>query len=1510
MAIFHSHAGIVSRSSGRSAVAASAYIGAKQMIDERQNIIHDYTKKSNVLISKILAPTNAPDWVKESDTLWNRAENFEDEIASLRFRGHKDPDKNIKSEVARFEYLQSAQTAQTLECSLPVELGHEACIKLVEEYLTQRFVSRSLIVDYAIHWEIGNPHFHAMITRRAIDLETGSFSKVKDRNIVEKDQIKESRKIYADKVNLYLEREGIEARVDHRSFKEIGLNIEPSKHRGWKASELLRMGHYSRIESENEKIRQENISILFDSPEEIIKEVAHKKPVFTNTDISNAIMKRVGGDEVLFAMLSEKLEQIEIPDQVSGSATSKASFTANIANNNEIVYEGIRSPEDQERYHELLAQNAAVYAGNILIESDQSILLGQNIRDKLLYTSIDNIELEERIFTLSDQIAKKAYNERSDEFHLAKDRINHFIVQTEKGFAGAKFSSEQISAINYLCDLSSLEQVNLKTLIGRAGSGKTTLLKVVADSYKDAGFRVIGTSFQGKTVDIMANEIGIECYTIDHLRHAWSRHKQYSEKIKSGLLNQASLKYAQNNLTRLQEKKFTSKDVVIIDEANMVSAYLWSALLEEIQLAGAKLIIVQDPAQIKAHDGRDIARGLMNKYGYVELTKVLRQKQEWQRDASLELNNHNIIEGLAPYVQSKNLLWYEDGIDCYKQIIQDYIDGVNNFPNEKHLFMSFLNVKVNFINHGIHKNLKAVGYLSNHHMIGGREFSVGERIVFIDKNENTGKIVKTVENELGVKAYGVKNGTFGVIDSFAKEKIAVKLEDGRLVEFDPVKYPHFTYGYGITINKAEGYTCDRSYVLFDQKMDANLTLIAMTRHREGLKGYVIRDEFADFKDLVDKVGYSQKRDLISDYTITDDVKPYYDRVKAYKTFSCEAAEILSDISDNNERASKAQKDKLYCTIKMRNKLAQEICKEYSFHSIFSQQANVKKHVIETHAGVRERLLSDVEVEASLRVEKYVAKVLQVASFAQKPTKLDPDIYNKIKLERNRLANEIISNQALHRQFLKNEVVLEQLTSHAMSYQAHMLEERNILEASYSKLLVQYLETRSELLEHIDFYKNVIGLGSSRVSESILANLMENHVIMSEAETKSLIDKRDNLALNLVEANDNQHVTLKTPHLHLVSTLDNEIMSHASHVEEKRLYQINEIDRSVKASITLIYNNLNLRSINLYIGQNHEAIACDVSDRYKELYVNMCEIKATEPTKEEVQILIARAFIEHYYYQKSFAVLRENLIDEAKPLNTPNLYKVSQEAEIVAAMAGKKIQELEQVSVNNGFVDNKSFKAMTEEFNKNLKDYGVKDFVITAKGYELRENRKNELMGDLIQSGIKPNIADHYSDLKLKFEDRYDSAHITQIREEFFEQAAQHLSTKSVDNSEDYIRKNKTELYSEIEMQYQLKIDCLQDHVTWDASKANNHKILHDLAITRSDDYHVLTDISLKHDVKLLEHDLLYKNNPISAKAAIRLNINLNKDFELFKQHLNQSIEQFNLDHHHSLQRELGIDHDK
>jgi hypothetical protein len=45
MAIFHLTTKTISRSSGRSSIAASAYRSGTSMVDERTGELHDYTKK-------------------------------------------------------------------------------------------------------------------------------------------------------------------------------------------------------------------------------------------------------------------------------------------------------------------------------------------------------------------------------------------------------------------------------------------------------------------------------------------------------------------------------------------------------------------------------------------------------------------------------------------------------------------------------------------------------------------------------------------------------------------------------------------------------------------------------------------------------------------------------------------------------------------------------------------------------------------------------------------------------------------------------------------------------------------------------------------------------------------------------------------------------------------------------------------------------------------------------------------------------------------------------------------------------------------------------------------------------------------------------------------------------------------------------------------------------------------------------------------------------------------------
>ena len=74
MAIFHLSVKVISRSSGRSAVAAAAYRGAERLHDERLDRDHDFTNKDGVIHSEVLLPEGAPEEFADREKLWNAVE--------------------------------------------------------------------------------------------------------------------------------------------------------------------------------------------------------------------------------------------------------------------------------------------------------------------------------------------------------------------------------------------------------------------------------------------------------------------------------------------------------------------------------------------------------------------------------------------------------------------------------------------------------------------------------------------------------------------------------------------------------------------------------------------------------------------------------------------------------------------------------------------------------------------------------------------------------------------------------------------------------------------------------------------------------------------------------------------------------------------------------------------------------------------------------------------------------------------------------------------------------------------------------------------------------------------------------------------------------------------------------------------------------------------------------------------------------------------------------------------
>lgn len=236
MAQYRLSASIISRSAGRSATAAAAYRAAMRIEDERTGLVHDYTAKRGVLHTEILAPNNAPDWMRDRVQLWNSVEAKER-------RG-------------------DAQLSREIQLSLPHEFTHDQQANLVREFVQEQFVDLGMIADIAIHAPSSDPaadernvHAHVMLTTRTLK-DDGFGNKNRDWNSPE--YLLQWREAWAEHQNRALERLGFADRVDHRSLEDQGIMREPQKHLGPIATEIERDGRSSHRGDENRAIQARN----------------------------------------------------------------------------------------------------------------------------------------------------------------------------------------------------------------------------------------------------------------------------------------------------------------------------------------------------------------------------------------------------------------------------------------------------------------------------------------------------------------------------------------------------------------------------------------------------------------------------------------------------------------------------------------------------------------------------------------------------------------------------------------------------------------------------------------------------------------------------------------------------------------------------------------------------------------------------------------------------------------------------------------------------------------------------------------------------------------------------------------------------------------------------------------------------------------------------------------------------------------------------------------------------
>lgn len=140
MASFHSHTQVISRSGGRSSVAAAAYRSGQKLTNGRDGIVHDYSRKHGIVHCEIVLPEHAPARWLDRETLWNEVEAAEKQA--------------------------NAQLAREINYALPVELTRDEQIAHAREY-ARYFAEMGMVADIAVHdTGDGNPHVHMMLTMR------------------------------------------------------------------------------------------------------------------------------------------------------------------------------------------------------------------------------------------------------------------------------------------------------------------------------------------------------------------------------------------------------------------------------------------------------------------------------------------------------------------------------------------------------------------------------------------------------------------------------------------------------------------------------------------------------------------------------------------------------------------------------------------------------------------------------------------------------------------------------------------------------------------------------------------------------------------------------------------------------------------------------------------------------------------------------------------------------------------------------------------------------------------------------------------------------------------------------------------------------------------------------------------------------------------------------------------------------------------------------------------------
>ena len=368
--------------------------------------------------------------------------------------------------------------------------------------------------------------------------------------------------------------------------------------------------------------------------------------------------------------------------------------------------------------------------------------------------------------------------------------------------------------------------------IGAAGAGKTSSTRLAVNAIEASGGRVVGMAPTAAAAAVMREEMGIEADTVDKILSDWK--------------NGAAL-------------NLQAGDVLLVDEAGMVSTPKFQQILQLAQERGALVRALGDYRQLSAVGSGGALRLVDREVGAAHLDELFRFKNPDEAAATLALREPPLVGADAPFD------WYKDQGRVVAGESDVMIEQVftawreDTTAGKQSIMIASTNETVGKLNDLAQAHAMERGHVHPEH---------GSVRLHNEARAHVGDVVVTRQNarRLAVNSGQdfVKNGDlWRVAQVHDNGAMTVQhLEHGGKVTL-PGSYvaASVELGYASTIHRAQGATVDTAHALVDSSTDRAGAYVALTRGRESNTLYVSLGEGQKRDEVLEQIASAYERDL-------------------------------------------------------------------------------------------------------------------------------------------------------------------------------------------------------------------------------------------------------------------------------------------------------------------------------------------------------------------------------------------------------------------------------------------------------------------------------------------------------------------------------------------------------------------------------------------------------------------------------------------------------------------------